>query len=109
MFKKITIYDIAKMTGVSAKTVSKVINYKDGVKEETRKKVLEMVEKLGYHPNIFARSLRANQPACVGVTFPAPIDIIPFSPNFFLWLFMELYRVFGKKGNISVLICFLTN
>jgi len=53
MFKKITIYDIARMTGVSAKTVSKVINFKDGVKEETRKKVLEMVEKLGYHPNIF--------------------------------------------------------
>jgi len=103
MFKKITIYDIARMTGVSAKTVSKVINFKDGVKEETRKKVLEMVEKLGYHPNIFARSLRANQPACVGVTFPAPIEIIPFSPNFFLWLFMELYRIFGKKGDY---ICF---
>ncbi|HOK09632.1 MAG TPA: LacI family DNA-binding transcriptional regulator [Candidatus Hydrogenedens sp.] len=103
MFEKITIYDIAKMAGVSAKTVSKVINFKDGVKDETRKKVLEIVEKLGYHPNIFARSLRANQPACIGVTFPAPIEIVPFSPNFFLWLFMELYRVFGKKGEY---ICF---
>lgn len=103
MAEKLTIYDIAKKAGVSAKTVSKVINNKNGVKETTRKKVLEIVEKLGYHPNIFARSLRANQPACVGITFPSPIEITPFSPNFFLWLFMELYRIFGKKGDY---ICF---
>ncbi len=103
MNEKVTIYDIAKKAGVSAKTVSKVINNKDGVKEVTRKKVLEIVKQLGYHPNIFARSLRANQPACVGITFPSPIEVTPFSPNFFLWLFMELYRIFGKKGEY---ICF---
>ncbi len=103
MLSKITIYDIAKKAGVSAKTVSKVINFKDGVREETRNRVLKIVEELGYHPNIFARSLRVNQPACIGVTFPAPINIVPFSSNFFLWLFMELYRVFGKKGEY---ICF---
>ncbi len=103
MSVKITIYDIARKAGVSAKTVSKVINSKDGVSEETRKKVLEIVKEVGYHPNIFARSLRKNKPACIGVTFPAPIEIIPFSPNFFLWLFMELYRIFGKRGEY---ICF---
>lgn len=103
MNEKITIYDIAKKAGVSTKTVSKVINNKDGVGEETRKKVLEIVEQLGYHPNIFARSLRSNQPACIGITFPSPIEVTPFSPNFFLWLFMELYRIFGKKGEY---LCF---
>lgn len=103
MIRKITIYDIAKRSGVSAKTVSKVINNKDGVKLETREKVLEIVEKLGYHPNIFAHSLRANQPACIGVTFSSPINVAPFSPNLFLWLFMRLYSIFGKRGEF---ICF---
>lgn len=98
MKKKVTIYDVAKEAGVSPKTVSKVINNKDGVKLDTRVKILEIVKKLGYHPNLFARSLRANAPACIGVTFPAPIEIVPFSSKFFLWLFYELYKIFGKKG-----------
>ncbi len=103
MTKRITIYEVAKEAGVSPKTVSKVINNKDGVKLETRAKIQEIVKKLGYHPNIFARSLRANVPACVGVTFPAPIDIIPFSSRFFMWLFYELYKIFGKQGDY---VCF---
>ncbi|MCX8064585.1 MAG: LacI family transcriptional regulator [Candidatus Hydrogenedentes bacterium] len=103
MKRKVTIYDIAKEAGVSPKTVSKVINNKDGVKFETRVKILEIIKKTGYHPNIFARSLRVNTPACIGITFPAPIEIVPFSSKFFLWLFYELYRIFGKKGEY---ICF---
>ncbi len=103
MVKKITIYDIAKQSGVSAKTVSKVINKKDGVKLETREKILEIVDMLDYHPNIFARSLRVNQPACIGVTFSSPIRVAPFSSNLFLWLFMGLYNIFGKQGEF---ICF---
>lgn len=103
MSKRVTIYDVAKEAGVSPKTVSKVINNKDGVKFETKAKILEIVKKLGYYPNIFARSLRANAPACIGVTFPAPIEIIPFSSKFFMWLFYELYNIFGKQGDY---ICF---
>lgn len=101
--KKVTIYDIAKEAGVSPKTVSKVLNCKGGVNEDTRKKVLEIIEKLGYRPNIFARSLRVNRPACVGVTFPAPVEVTPFSQNFFLWLFSQLYKLFGRNGEY---ICF---
>lgn len=37
-----TIYDIARMAGVSASTVSRVVNNKPGIKEETRKQILAL-------------------------------------------------------------------
>lgn len=42
---KVTIKDIAKMTGVSPATVSKVINHYSDVGEETKKKIFEAIEK----------------------------------------------------------------
>lgn len=50
--------DIAKLSGVSLKTVSRVLNNSDKVKEETRQKVLDVVHKEGYRPNIIAKSLK---------------------------------------------------
>lgn len=52
-----TIYDIAKAAGVSIATVSRVFNSTDSVKESTRKKVLDIAEELGYHPQVFAQGL----------------------------------------------------
>ena len=52
-----TIRDVAKYAGVSTATVSRVLNKKDVVSEETLQKVTEAVEKLSYHPNLLARSL----------------------------------------------------
>ena len=42
-----TIYDIAKQAGVSASTVSRVINGKPGIKESTRRKVQKLLEENG--------------------------------------------------------------
>ena len=50
--------DIAKLSGVSLKTVSRVLNNSDKVKEETRQKVLDVVHEEGYRPNIIAKSLK---------------------------------------------------
>ena len=49
--KRITIYDVAKEADVSLATVSRVINGSDVVREDTRVKVQEAIEKLGYKPN----------------------------------------------------------
>lgn len=57
--KNFTIKDIANFSGYSTQTVSRVINNDDKVKEETRKKVLEIIEKYGYKPNLYAKSLVA--------------------------------------------------
>lgn len=52
-----TIYDIAKEAGVSASTVSRVVNNKPGINEKTRKKVQQLLEKYNYIPIEAARGL----------------------------------------------------
>ncbi|WP_338130373.1 LacI family DNA-binding transcriptional regulator [Cohnella ginsengisoli] len=53
----VTIYDIAEKAGVSAMTVSRVINNTGRISEITRTKVKRVMEELGYVPNQMARSL----------------------------------------------------
>ena len=57
-----TIYDIAKEAGVSASTVSRVVNNKPGINEKTRKKVQQLLEKNNYIPNEAARGLEPSHP-----------------------------------------------
>ena len=52
-----TIYDIAKEAGVSITTVSRVINQKPGIKQETRERVQAVLEKHNYLPNPSAKGL----------------------------------------------------
>lgn len=61
------IYDIAKEAGVSIATISRVINGSDKVKESTRKRVLELIEKYHYTPNAFARALGLGTMKTVGI------------------------------------------
>ncbi|MBI1682866.1 LacI family DNA-binding transcriptional regulator [Caulobacter hibisci] len=65
----ITIVDIAKQAGVSIKTVSRVINREEGVGPETRARVEDLVAKLGYRPNVSARSLSSRRSYLIGVVF----------------------------------------
>ena len=55
--KRVTIYDVAKESGVSLATVSRVINGSTVVKEPTRKKFKQLLKKLGYKPNALAQGL----------------------------------------------------
>lgn len=55
--KKVNIKTISKMAGVSPAAVSFVLNNKGGVSEETRKRILDVVEREGYIPNINSRRL----------------------------------------------------
>ncbi|MGL5244607.1 MAG: LacI family DNA-binding transcriptional regulator [Sarcina sp.] len=65
-----SIKDVAKEAGVSIATVSRVLNDIDVVNEETKKKVLEAIKKLGYRPNIVARSLKTQRTRTVGILVP---------------------------------------
>ena len=58
---KTTIRDIANQLGVSASTVSKVINGKGSISPELRQRVLAVVEQANYQPNLNAKSLRINR------------------------------------------------
>ena len=53
----VNIYDVAKLSGVSIATVSRVVNGSTKVSEKTRRKVLDVMEQCGYTPNVFARGL----------------------------------------------------
>ena len=65
-----SIKDVAKEAGVSIATVSRVINKVDVVNEETKKKVQEAIDKLGYSPNIVAQSLKTQRSKSIGILVP---------------------------------------
>ncbi|SHF95068.1 LacI family DNA-binding transcriptional regulator [Ornithinibacillus halophilus] len=66
----ITIKDVAKKANVSIATVSRILNDKPGYSEETKKKVMQVIEELGYHPNGIARGLISKRSHTIGVLVP---------------------------------------
>ena len=74
--------DVARLAGVSRATVSYVINDQRGgnvrISDETRRRVLEAVEQLGYQPNVTARSLRTRRTQLLAVMVPDLTN--PFYP-----------------------------
>jgi LacI family transcriptional regulator len=73
----VTLQDVAKLAGVSAKTVSRVVNNQGELSEATRQRVQVAIDQLGYRPNILARSLvnqRSNTLAVVawGIDYYGP-------------------------------------
>ena len=62
--------DVAELAGVGTMTVSRVINGNLHVTEETRRRVFEAIEKLGYRPNQIARSLREQRSRQIGIIVP---------------------------------------
>src|SRR5690349_2300883 len=80
--KRPTQKDVALRAGVSRSTVSYVLNdqidLKVPISEETRQRVLQAIEDLGYEPDVRAQSLRGGHSKTVGV-------IIPVIQNPFFW------------------------
>ena len=70
MNSRITIVDVAKQAGVSFGTVSRVINNDVHVKKETRERVVETMERLGFVANRQARSLAGGKSNSIGVLVP---------------------------------------
>ena len=66
----ITIYDVAREANVSMATVSRVVNGNPNVKPTTRKKVLDVIDRLEYRPNAVARGLASKKTTTVGVVIP---------------------------------------
>ncbi|GBG97133.1 catabolite control protein A [Lactococcus termiticola] len=65
-----TIYDVARVAGVSMATVSRVVNGNTNVKEKTKNKVLAAIKELDYRPNAVARGLASKRTTTVGVVLP---------------------------------------
>ncbi len=68
--KKTTIYDVAKRSGVTTATVSRVINGKNIVAVATREKVMKAIEELNYYPSPIAAGLSNRKSKQIGVVAP---------------------------------------
>lgn len=93
------IYDISKEAGVSIATVSRVINGTGRVSEKTREKVLSIMEKHNYTPNIFARSLCQNSLHIIGILCGDSSD--PYMATSIYYLERDL----RQQGYDSILCC----
>ena len=72
----LTLEDIAKQTGVSRSTVSRVVNDSPYVRKEVRQRVLDVIQSAGYHPHAAARTLASQHSWTLGL-------ILPHSTSFF--------------------------
>ena len=95
----VSIKYVEKEAKVSIATVSRVLNGIEVVNEETQKKVKDAVEKLGYRPNIIARSLKTQKTKTVGI-------LIPDISNY---LYPEIVRGIEDVANIYNYNIFLCN
>jgi LacI family transcriptional regulator len=74
--RRVTIGDVASQAGVSVATVSKVINGRWGVAEQTEARVQAVIQQLGFQSSLVAQSLRSRRTNVIGVLV---VDIEPFS------------------------------
>lgn len=74
-----TIRDVAKEASVSIATVSYVLNDRGTVSDETRQRVLQAVQKLGYRPSVIARGLQARESRMIGYSW-RPVPPNQFNP-----------------------------
>lgn len=90
--KNVRLVDIAKELNITKVSVSKALRNHSDISEDTKVKVKKMAKKLGYRPNLVARSLTSSKSKTIGV-------IIPKIAHFFFASAMEgIYKAAKKKG-----------
>ncbi|MDE6398689.1 MAG: LacI family transcriptional regulator, partial [Clostridiales bacterium] len=92
----VTIYDIAQKSGFAVGTVSKALNNYYGVNDTTRKKIIEVAQKMGYTPNANARALKAKHSYNLGVLFYLR-DSLDLSQYFFI----KILNQFKHKADMN--------
>jgi len=92
-----TMHDVARVAGVSIKTVSNVINDFPHVRPSTRTRVLSAIKELGYRPNLSARGLRSGRTGVIGLAVPE------LRQNYFAELADAIIRA-AEKHDLGVLV-----
>ncbi|MGL4740280.1 MAG: LacI family DNA-binding transcriptional regulator [Sarcina sp.] len=93
----VTIKDVAREASVSPSTVSRVLSNSSSISDETKKRVMEAVEKLNYKPNLLARSLVSRRRRMIGVVVPNDGNEI-MSNSFFVSLMKGISLCAQKNG-----------
>ena len=95
--KSVSIKDVASASGVSVATVSRIINNSGRYSADTKKKVDEVIAKIGYEKNKLAVSLRSNESKMVGILVP---DI---TNEFFATVVKECEQLLFLDGYASII------
>jgi LacI family transcriptional regulator len=95
---KVTIHDVASHAGVSAMTVSRVINESPRVSADTRRRVQASITQLGYVPNRLARGLIQRKTGALGV-------IVPDVANPFFTLVVRGVEQVAWRAGYHVILC----
>jgi LacI family transcriptional regulator len=94
----VTIRDVARVSGVSPMTVSRVINESERVSPETRQRVEHAIAELGYVPNRHARGLSRRRTGTIAV-------IVPDVANPFFTLIVRAAEEVARRADYRVLLC----
>lgn len=79
---RLTLEDIAELSGVSRSTVSRVINDQRSVRPEVRERVWRVIEDTGYQPNLAAKALATNRTGVIGLVIPRVVASLFTDPYF---------------------------
>lgn len=94
---KVNIYDVAKKAGLSIATVSRVINNSAQVKEETRQRILSIIEEMNYIPNTNATGLAKEFSYTIGALLPS-FDDFSFPDSFSMDFLNGVQCALSHKG-----------
>ena len=101
----VTVIDVAEEAGVSRTTVSNVFSGKGNYSDDTRKAVLSAAKKLGYKPNLAARSLITNQSRLIGMILPSYVDTNTLTNSPFYNIIMDsVYSVLREEAYYDLII-----
>jgi LacI family transcriptional regulator len=105
MAENLTLEDIGRIAGVSRSTVSRVINDKSNVNPEVRERVLAVIERTGYSPNVLARSLVSGRTGVIGLVIPSRVHSL-FEDPYFARLIQGISTESNTAGNTLSLFIF---
>ncbi|ADQ03827.1 transcriptional regulator, LacI family [Caldicellulosiruptor owensensis OL] len=97
-----TVKDVAKRAGVSVATVSRVLNNSEKVSEQTRQKVLNAIEELGFKPNLLARNFRKDRSSLILV-------VLPTIANAYFARVVKGIEDTARKNGYGILLCTTQN
>jgi len=93
-----TIRDVARLSGVSPMTVSRVINESERVSPDTRRRVEAAIAELGYVPSRLARGLSRQRTGTIAV-------IVPDVANPFFTLIVRAAEEVARRADYRVILC----
>jgi LacI family transcriptional regulator, repressor for deo operon, udp, cdd, tsx, nupC, and nupG len=93
-----TIKDVARELGISVATVSRALSRPELLRRETRERVMTVVDRLGYRPNVLARALRRGQTRAI-------LLLVPTLSPFFLEIFAGAEEVTTEAEFALLLSC----